>query len=149
VVLEVAKHARLACGLQLNDSSNVVICLQGDEPWYWSIHDGSCTHDYIWPDQSTGWDVAALADTHSEFGGSCGACYEVECSSKSMKDGYGVDLDRNGVCKEGSVVVKVTDTCPCNYPNNYYSNKRWCCGDMPHFDISVWAFEKVSKQAMG
>jgi hypothetical protein len=123
--------------------------LQGDEPWYWSIHDGSCTHDYTWPDQSTGWDVAALADTHPEFGGSCGGCYEIECSSKSMKDGYGVDLDRNGVCKEGSVVVKVTDTCPCSYPNNYYSNKRWCCGDMPHFDMSIWAFEKVRKQTMG
>jgi hypothetical protein len=41
------------------------------------------------------------------------------------------------------VVVKVTDTCPCHYPGNYRSNKRWCCGDMPHFDLSVWAFEKV------
>ena len=88
--------------------------------------------------------MAALADTHSDFSGSCGACYEIQCSSKSMKDGYGVDLDRNGVCKDGSVVVKITDTCPCSYPNNYYSNKRWCCGDMPHFDVSVWAFEKVS-----
>jgi hypothetical protein len=51
---------------------------------------------------------------------------------------------RDGICKDGSVVIKVTDTCPCNYPNNWYSNKRWCCGDMPHFDLSVWAFERVS-----
>jgi len=28
------------------------------------------------------------------------------------------------------VVVTVTDTCPCQYANNAYSNKRWCCGDM-------------------
>jgi hypothetical protein len=36
------------------------------------------------------------------------------------------------MCKdtESSVVVTVTDTCPCQYQNNYYSNKRWCCGDM-------------------
>jgi hypothetical protein len=33
--------------------------------------------------------------------------------------------------------------CYSNYPNNYYSNKRWCCGDMDHLDISKWAFEKV------
>lgn len=37
----------------------------------------------------------------------------------------------------------VTDTCPCHYPNNYASNKRWCCGDMPHIDLSVWAYERV------
>ena len=60
-----------------------------------------------------------------------------------MKDGYGAQLDRNNVCKGGSVVVQITDTCPCHYPNNYYSNKRWCCGDMPHFDMSLWAFGKV------
>ena len=120
-----------------------MLLLQGDEPWYWSIHDGSCTHDYIWPDQGTGWDVAALADTHPEYSGSCGACYEIECSGETMRDGYGAQLDRNGVCKGGSVVVKISDTCPCNYPNNYYSNKCWCCGDMPHFDMSAWAFEKV------
>lgn len=21
------------------------------------------------------------------------------------------------------------DACPCNYAGNYYSNKRWCCGE--------------------
>lgn len=42
-----------------------------------------------------------------------------------------------------SVVIMVTDTCPCVYPNNYASNKRWCCGDMYHIDMSVWAYEKV------
>jgi hypothetical protein len=40
-------------------------------------------------------------------------------------------------------VVMITDTCPCYYPDNYASNKRWCCGDMYHLDLSVWAFEKV------
>jgi hypothetical protein len=35
----------------------------------------------------------------------------------------GENIDRNGVCKDSSqsVVVKITDTCPCNYPNNYFS----------------------------
>jgi hypothetical protein len=76
--------------------------------------------------------VAALSDSFSEYQGSCGRCYEVKCNSMSFKDGYGDSLSRDGVCKdsESSVVVTVTDTCPCHYSNNYYSNKRWCCGDM-------------------
>lgn len=32
---------------------------------------------------------------------------------------------------------------------NYYSNKRWCCGDMDHFDISVWAFERLASTKWG
>lgn len=26
-----------------------------------------------------------------------------------------------------------------------YSNKRWCCGDQQHFDLSVWAFERLAE----
>ena len=26
----------------------------------------------------------------------------------------------------------------------YYSNKRWCCGDKYHFDMSAWAFERLA-----
>jgi hypothetical protein len=36
-------------------------------------------------------------------------------------------------------------SCPCNYPNNAASNARWCCGDMPHLDMSEWALEKLVK----
>lgn len=45
--------------------------------------------------------------------------------------------------------MKITDTCPCIYPNNYFSNKRWCCGDMDHFDMSVWAFQKLTDMKWG
>ena len=41
------------------------------------------------------------------------------------------------------VQVKITDLCPCVYPANPYSNREWCCGDMPHLDMSAWAIEKV------
>jgi hypothetical protein len=75
-----------------------------------------CGHDYQWPDSGTGWDIAALADTHPDYSGSCGSCYEVQCSNGNFRDGYGADLDRNGMCRSGSVIVKITDTCPCNYP---------------------------------
>jgi hypothetical protein len=31
-----------------------------------------------------------------------------------FKDGYGNNMDRTGVCKNSnSVVVRITDTCPC------------------------------------
>jgi hypothetical protein len=61
-------------------------------------------------------------------------CKEVKCKKMTFKDGYGASLDRNGACfDEGAaVVVTITDTCPCHYPGNAYSNKRWCCGDMYH-----------------
>ncbi len=60
-------------------------------------------------------------------------------------------LDRNHVCHDSSasLVVEITDTCPCYYPSNAYSNKRWCCGDMPHLDLSTWAFEKLAEKKWG
>ena len=38
---------------------------------------------------------------------------------------------------------------PCNYPSNSYSNKRWCCGDEFHMDVSVWVFEKLASTNVG
>ena len=35
------------------------------------------------------------------------------------------------------------------YSANAYSNKRWCCNDMDHFDVSVWAFEKLADKKWG
>ena len=90
-----------------------------------------CGYGYLWPDQGLGWDIVALPDTHPDYAGSCGRCYEVKCKGGSIKDGYGQNINRDGVCKDegASVIVRTTDTCPCNFPANYYSNKRWCCGD--------------------
>jgi hypothetical protein len=35
-------------------------------------------------------------------------------------------MDRSYSCKEGqTVTVTITDTCPCWYPSNQYSNQRW------------------------
>jgi hypothetical protein len=58
-----------------------------------------CGRGYQWPDQGTGWDVAALSDSHPEYSGSCGRCYEVKCTSMSFKDGYGDSLSRDGQCR--------------------------------------------------
>jgi hypothetical protein len=44
-----------------------------------------------------------------------------------FSDGYGAWLQRSNVCfdPQASVIVQITDTCPCYYPDNMYSNKRW------------------------
>ncbi|KAL4440274.1 hypothetical protein ABPG75_003275 [Micractinium tetrahymenae] len=118
----------------------------------WSIHKGACGLGYQYKSLGTGWDVAAIADASPEFAGSCGRCYEVRCDPRSkVIDGYGNPFDRSSACKAGtaSVVVRTVDNCPCNYPANPYSNKRWCCGDHSdtqgtHFDMSIWAFEKLA-----
>ncbi|PRW39389.1 formate nitrite transporter [Chlorella sorokiniana] len=123
----------------------------------WSIHKGACGLGYQYKNQGTGWDVAAIADASPEFAGSCGRCYEVKCDPRSVvTDGYGNSFDRSGVCKHpgATVVVRTVDNCPCNYPGNAYSNKRWCCGDNSgtqgtHFDMSIWAFEKLADVAQG
>ena len=75
----------------------------------------------------------------------CRTCLELRCRDGVFKDGYGATLDRTGLCldKSQSVKVKITDSCPCNYPPNAYSNRRWCCNDMPSLDTSQWALEKV------
>lgn len=117
----------------------------------WSIHAGSCQYGQLAEDVGTGWDVAALADAAWDFQGSCGKCKEVKCKPTNFNDGYGAWLDRANVCydTEASVVVMITDTCPCHYPGNYASNKRWCCGDMYHMDLSLWAFEKLADPKWG
>lgn len=48
-----------------------------------------------------------------------------------------------------SVVVRITDTCACTYEPNAYSNRRWCCGDMEHFDVSHFAFDKLAEYKWG
>jgi len=117
----------------------------------WNIHEGSCGYGYLCPEEGTGWDITALPDVHWDYVNSCGRCYEVKCLPSVFKDNYGEQLDRSGVCydPEASVVVTVTDTCPCNYATNWYSNQRWCCGDMDHLDLSVWTFEKLADKKWG
>ncbi|PNW70515.1 hypothetical protein CHLRE_17g723100v5 [Chlamydomonas reinhardtii] len=122
----------------------------GPDDW-WSIHEGSCGFGYLDQGVASGWDVAAISDTCDDYSGSCGRCYEVKCDPASFNDGYGQWLDRSNVCRDPdrSVIVQVVDSCPCNYPTNAYSNRRWCCGDMYHLDLSTWAFEKLAEKKWG
>lgn len=117
----------------------------------WPIHKGSCGYGYLDPEIMSGWDITALADMNWDYMGSCGRCYEVKCRQTWFNDGFGEKLDRTSVCRDASasVVVQVTDTCACYYKGNPWSNKRWCCGDMQHFDLSTWAYEKLADKKWG
>eukprot|EP00955_Chlamydomonas_euryale_P053461 355515-Chlamydomonas_euryale.AAC.5 len=77
---------------------------------------------------------------------------QVSCQPLAFMDGYGKEQDRvDNICydPDASVIVKVTDACQCNYAPNSHSNRRWCCGDMYHMDLSVWAFEKLADRKWG
>ncbi len=58
----------------------------------------------------------------------CRVCIEVQCRDAAFSDGYGNSIDRSSACYNSaqSLVLRVTDNCPCHYPNNAYSNSRWC-----------------------
>ena len=45
----------------------------------------------------------------------CGQCVEISCDPSWIQDNYGQKLDRTVSCYDSSesVVVRVTDTCPC------------------------------------
>ncbi|GMH38818.1 hypothetical protein BSKO_06716 [Bryopsis sp. KO-2023] len=123
----------------------------GARPWEWDIHQGSCGYNYLWPDIGSGWDVASIPDGHTSFSGSCGRCYEVACHPSTFADGFANKVDRRFSCRDPSwsLVVRTTDACPCNHPANGFENKRWCCGDMDHLALSVWAFEKLAPLESG
>lgn len=121
----------------------------------WSLHEGSCGFGFVCPTSWSGqlkhgYDLVALSDRNPLFtgqrGSSCGQCLEVKCRDATVKDGFGESFDRNGMCLNSkSVKVKVADTCQCEYAPNAQSNKRWCCGDYPHLDMSQWALEKIAQ----
>ncbi|MEW5305930.1 MAG: hypothetical protein WDW36_008440 [Sanguina aurantia] len=68
----------------------------------------------------------------------------------TFTDGYGNSINRQGACYNSkTVIVTITDACPCNYPSNNYSNRRWCCGDMRGMDLSREAFAQLADTSIG
>lgn len=53
-------------------------------------------------------------------------------------------LKRNPIVAAFSpLLLSLCHSCPCVHAN-FYSNQRWCCGDMQHIDISEEVFKMVS-----
>ncbi|KAJ9517598.1 hypothetical protein QJQ45_025065 [Haematococcus lacustris] len=58
-----------------------------------------------------------------------------------------------------TVRVRVIDSCPCTQvlpdgapgvkPGGEVRRQEWCCGPMPHFDLSWWAFEQLAHPLSG
>ena len=53
---------------------------------YNTINVGSCGYGAIGDSAITGQDVAASCEKNSDFSGSCGRCYEVQCVASTVKD---------------------------------------------------------------
>lgn len=81
--------------------------------------------------------IAALSIWEG-FGGdwrytNCGRCFEIKCRNGDYSNCRGDRMN-------ASLIVMVTDKCPCN---------RWCCGDQPHFDLSFWGFGEIGNHGGG
>lgn len=120
-----------------------------------SIDRGSCGWGKI-PD----WErdkIAAVTDRFPGMWGGgthnigCGQCFEVKCKDGATRGKSWSKYGWNSPCynKGKSIIVKVTDTCKCYYKPKEASNRRWCCGDVPHFDLSAWAFYKLANRKWG
>ena len=49
----------------------------------------------------------------------------------------------------GSVVVHISDTCPCHRPEAQGGYNPPCCGPGPHFDLSYWAWSHLAHPLYG
>lgn len=125
--------------------------MQGRATWYTHPHTGSCGYGKF--QGIKGFNplfdidaVAALPDTHPDYEGSCGLCYEVKCRGiQAISADGSVNLPRQDACynESNSIVVKVVDTCPCS------GNEQWCCGDVDHLDLSKEAFGRLAEPGKG
>ncbi|KAK9801963.1 hypothetical protein WJX73_002009 [Symbiochloris irregularis] len=48
-----------------------------------------------------------------------------------------------------SIYVTIADNCPCSAGGAYASQNTPCCGNVNHFDLSFFAFEKLAHPAYG
>ncbi|KAJ9525540.1 hypothetical protein QJQ45_003087 [Haematococcus lacustris] len=128
---------------------------EGRGTWF-DVQDGdlrTANCHFRWDQVRTGKYIGAFSDTNPMFRGSCGKCIELRCQNADFKDGFGQTLDRKNACKDPkrSIFVTIADACPCHYPSNHHSNKRWCCGDSSrtHIDVTQEAFAQLADLGHG
>jgi len=132
---------------------------QGRATWYggpngpgpdgMSIYTGSCGYG---KDLGNHFITAVQTDGGYDYGltEECGKCIEVVCVNGPTRGFEWSELGKWAGCQEPavkSVVVKITDSCPCNHPNE--GNKRWCCGDRERLDLSYAAFDQIAIRHRG
>ncbi|KAJ9525881.1 hypothetical protein QJQ45_009241 [Haematococcus lacustris] len=128
---------------------------EGRGTWF-DVQDGdlrTANCHFRWDQVRTGKYIGAFSDTNPMFRGSCGKCIELRCQNADFKDGFGQTLNRKNACKDPkrSIFVTIADACPCHYPSNHHSNKRWCCGDSSrtHIDVTQEAFAQLADLGHG
>ena len=87
-----------------------------------------------------------MASERDLFTSACGMCIELACVGPAAPASPAPAGD---FCSTSTVVVQVTDACPCVHVQNLDSNERNCCGDADHFDLSVEAFSALAPLSLG
>ena len=111
-------------------------CMYGDIPFPYYV---GALSDWLGDNASMSFNTYQHGNRENNM---CGTCFEVQCDPSGP---YGGDCRSDRV--NASVIVRITDRCPCDHPNP--SNKKWCCGDAPHFDLSYDAFGEIGSHGGG
>ena len=69
-------------------------------------------------------------------------------AEQCFDEGGGTKLCEKTTCydRNKTIFVQIIDICPCDY---IYGRQEICCGDIPHFDLSFWAFELLAHPIQG
>ena len=79
--------------------------------------------------------------------GQCGVCYDITCVPGPTRGLPDAEFPDSGCISNQTISVMITDSCPCKHANK--SNKKWCCGDMTHLDLSYKAFSSIADPEKG
>lgn len=133
-------------GFTLNDGS--CAC---HKRWGWlsnRCESGHC-FDYIGSPLPADGDglVAAINTPGLSNTGQCGVCYDITCAPGPTRGLPDAEFPDSGCISNRTISVMITDSCPCKHANK--SNKKWCCGDMTHLDLSYQAFSSIADPEKG
>ena len=78
-----------------------------------------------------------------EYTTQCGGAHLGQVKSCSSDSAASCALPR----ARAQNAAQITDSCPCFHPNT--GNRRWCCGDALHLDLSYLAFDAIAQGSMG
>ena len=69
-------------------------------------------------------------------------------AEQCFDEGGGTRFCEKTTCydRNKTIFIQIIDICPCDY---IYGRQEICCGDIPHFDLSFWAFELLAHPIQG